>query len=58
MLFYVKNLTWFEVLSGGYEELCLLRYNAKYSAESQPTFRRNILPQSPGSKNKPKKKPA
>jgi hypothetical protein len=29
---------------GGYEEACLLRYNAIQSVESQPTFRRNTSP--------------
>jgi hypothetical protein len=43
--------------SGGYEEYCLLGYTAVYSAESQPTFRRNMSPTSSGS-NKPSKKPA
>jgi hypothetical protein len=38
--------------SGGYEEYCLLGYNAMYSVESQLTFRRNISPPSSGSKNK------
>jgi hypothetical protein len=36
----------------------LLGYNAVYSVENQLMFRRNILPQSSGSKNKPSKKPA
>jgi hypothetical protein len=29
MLFYVKYLAWFEILSDCYEEACVLRYNAK-----------------------------
>jgi hypothetical protein len=41
----------------GYEVLYLLTYNAVYSVESQPTFRRNISPPSSGS-NKPSKIPA
>jgi hypothetical protein len=41
-----------------YEEYYLLWYNAVYSVESQPTFRRNISPPSSGSKNKQSKKPA
>jgi hypothetical protein len=32
--------------SGGYEEFCLLGYNAVYSTEGQGMFRRNILPPS------------
>jgi hypothetical protein len=41
-----------------YEEFYLLGYNAVQSVVSQPTFRRNISPQSSGSKKKPSKKPA
>jgi hypothetical protein len=33
---------------GGYEEYYLLGYNAVYTVESQPTFRRNISPLSSG----------
>jgi hypothetical protein len=40
------------------EECYLLGYNAVYSVESQPMFRRNTSPPSSGSKNKPSKKPA
>jgi hypothetical protein len=40
------------------EEYSLLGNNAMQSVESQPTFRRNILPPSSGSKNKPGKIPA
>jgi hypothetical protein len=36
--------------SGGYEEYHLMGYNAVYSVECQPTFRRNISPPSSGSK--------
>jgi hypothetical protein len=39
------------------EEYYLLVYNAMQSVESQPTFRRNMIPSS-GSKNKPSEKPA
>jgi hypothetical protein len=41
----------------GVDEYYLLGYNAVQSVESQPTFRRNLLPPSSGSKNKPSKKP-
>jgi hypothetical protein len=44
--------------SGGYEEYRLLGYNAVWSKERQPTFRRNISPPSSGSKDKTCKKPA
>jgi hypothetical protein len=40
------------------EEFCLLEHNAVYSAESQPTFRKNMSPSSSGSKSKLRKKPA
>jgi hypothetical protein len=30
--------------NGGYEEFCLLAYNAVWSVQSQPTFQRNISP--------------
>jgi hypothetical protein len=43
--------------SGGYEESCLLGYNAMYCVERQPTFRLKILPPSSGSEKKPNKKP-
>jgi hypothetical protein len=39
-------------------EFCLLGYNAVYSSENQPTFRRNMSSLSSESKNKPSKKPA
>jgi hypothetical protein len=39
------------------EKFSFLEHNAVWSVESQPTFRRNISPQSSGSKNKPNKKP-
>jgi hypothetical protein len=42
--------------SGGYDEFYLLGYNAVYSIESQPTFRKNMSPPSSGSKNKQSKK--
>jgi hypothetical protein len=48
----------FEVLTAVYKEYYLLGYNAVYSVENKPTFRRNISPRSSGSKNKPNKKPA
>jgi hypothetical protein len=41
----MKNKLLFKIWdshSGGYEELYLLGYNAVYSVESQPTFRRNM----------------
>jgi hypothetical protein len=41
---------------GGYEEFYFL-HNSVYTTESQPTFRRNMLPPS-WLKNKPSKKPA
>jgi hypothetical protein len=41
-----------------HEEYYLLGYNAVYSAESQPTFRRNISLPFSGLKNKPSKIPA
>jgi hypothetical protein len=41
--------------SSGYKGFYLLGYNAMYSTETQPTFRRNMSPQSSGSKNKPRK---
>jgi hypothetical protein len=39
------------------EEFFLLGYNVVYSVESQPTFRRSMLPPSSEWKNKPRKKP-
>jgi hypothetical protein len=36
-----------------FEEYHLLEYNTVWPVECQPTFRRNILPSSSGSKNKP-----
>jgi hypothetical protein len=36
-----------------FEEYYLLGYNALWSDENQPTFRRNISPPSSGSENKP-----
>jgi hypothetical protein len=39
-------------------EFCLLGHNATYSAESQPTYRRNMSLPFSESKNKPSKKPA
>jgi hypothetical protein len=39
-----------------YEEYYLLGYNAVYSFQSQPMFRRNMSPSSSGSKNNPSKK--
>jgi hypothetical protein len=44
--------------SSGYEEFYIVGYNVVYSVENQPVFRRNISPQSSGSKNKPSKKAA
>jgi hypothetical protein len=41
----------------GCKEFCLLGYNALYSVENQPTFRKNLSPTSSGLKNKPCKKP-
>jgi hypothetical protein len=35
--------------NGGYEESNLVAYNAMFSAESQPTFRKNMSPPSTGS---------
>jgi hypothetical protein len=43
--------------SGSHEEYYPLEYNAVYSVESQPTFRKNISPSSSGS-IKPSKIPA
>jgi hypothetical protein len=43
--------------SGGYEEYCLLRFDAVLFDKS-PTFQRNISPPFSGSKSKPSKKPA
>jgi hypothetical protein len=40
------------------EESYLLGYNSVQSTESQPTFQRNMLPPSSGSKNEQSKKPA
>jgi hypothetical protein len=40
------------------EDYYILGYNAVQSVGSQPTFRKNISPPSPGSKYKPSKKPA
>jgi hypothetical protein len=39
------------------EEFCLLGYNAVYSGENKPTFRRETSPPSSGSNSKPSKKP-
>jgi hypothetical protein len=50
-------LTYFANISL-FEEFYLLGYNTVQAAESQPTFRKNMSPPSPGSKNKPSKKPA
>jgi hypothetical protein len=47
-----------KICSNYIEEYYLLGYNAVYSVERQPTFRRNISPPSSGSKNKPRKIPA
>jgi hypothetical protein len=41
--------------SSGYEENCLLGYNAVKSIESQSTFERKLSPPSSGLKNKPSK---
>jgi hypothetical protein len=54
------NLSWnirlpWQVIS---EQSYLLGYNNVQSTESQLTFRRNMLPPSSGSKNKPSMKPA
>jgi hypothetical protein len=43
-------------VDNGHEEFRLLGYDAMYSVESQPTFRRNMSPSSSGLKNKPCKK--
>jgi hypothetical protein len=43
--------------SSGYEEFYPPQYKDVWSIQSQQTFRRNILPPFPGSKNKPSKKP-
>jgi hypothetical protein len=40
------------------EDFCLLGYNAVWSDESRPAFRRYMSPPSSESKNKPSKKPA
>jgi hypothetical protein len=45
-------------ISSSLEEYHLLGYNAMWSVESQPTFRRNISPPSSGSRNKLSKKTA
>jgi hypothetical protein len=44
--------------NGGYEEYYLLGYNAMYSVESQPMFRRDMSPPSWGPKYKQSKKAA
>jgi hypothetical protein len=46
------------VLNDEVKEFYLLGYNAMWSVEIQPIFRRNMLPPSSRSKNKPGKKPA
>jgi hypothetical protein len=50
---FVHNVC-FEILTGGYEEFYLLGYNAVYTVEYQPTFRKNMSPPSSGSKNRPR----
>jgi hypothetical protein len=39
----------------GYEDFCLLGYNAVHFVESKLTFQKNMSPPSSGSKNKPRK---
>jgi hypothetical protein len=39
-------------------ELSVVRYNAVYSVETQPTVLKDTSPPSSGSKNEPSKKPA
>jgi hypothetical protein len=57
-------LNWFRICSvwcshsSGCEELHPLGYNAVYFVESQPTFRRNVLPPFSGSNIKPSNKSA
>jgi hypothetical protein len=55
-----KLLKGFEVLTAVVMEnnyySYLLGYNAVYSVEEEPTFRKNISPPSSGSKNKPSEK--
>jgi hypothetical protein len=49
------RMTW-GCLSGAYEEIWLLGYNIMQCTGTHPTFRRNILPPSSGSKNNPSMK--
>jgi hypothetical protein len=42
----------------GFEDICLLGYEAMYSVEFQPTFRRRMQTHSSGLKSKKSKKPA
>jgi hypothetical protein len=41
---------------GGYEEFCLLGYNAVWPSVSRPTIRGNMSPPSSGLNNKPSNK--